>query len=113
MRLRCILLGLCVATAFAAGPLPLGFERNQGQTDRRVRYLARATDHTLFLTADAAVLSMARSAVRMRFHGGNRAAAIEGVDELAGRSNYFGARAITGISQFARVRYRDVWPGID
>lgn len=108
-----VLLGICAVAVLTAGPLPLSFEKNQGQTDGRARYLARARDHTLFLTADGAVLRLVRNAVRMQFHGGNRAAAIEGLDQMAGRSNYLGARTVTGIAPFARVRYRDVWPGID
>jgi uncharacterized protein (TIGR03437 family) len=113
MFFRLCLLGFCAAGMLTAGRLPLGFERNQGQTDGQVRYLARALDHTLFLTAEGAVLRMARDTVWVRFHGGNRAAAIDGLDQLAGHSNYLGAHATTGIAQFGRVRYRAVWPGID
>ena len=38
--------------------LPLTFERNAGQTDRRVKFLARGPGYTLFLTGDEAVLSL-------------------------------------------------------
>jgi len=41
--------------------LPLSFEPNRGQTDRRVRYLARGHGYTLFLTDSGAVLSFTRS----------------------------------------------------
>ena len=37
--------------------LPLAFEQNQGQTDTRVKYMARGNGYTLFLTADDAVFS--------------------------------------------------------
>jgi hypothetical protein len=37
---------------------PLGFERNDGQTDARVKFLSRGDGYTLFLTPSAAVLSM-------------------------------------------------------
>src|SRR5215469_15382613 len=40
------------------GTLPLSFEMNQGQTDPRVKFLARGKGYTLFLTADEAVLAM-------------------------------------------------------
>src|SRR5687767_1461569 len=43
------------ASAARAG-LPLTFEANRGQTDARVRYLARAAGHTVFLTGDEAVM---------------------------------------------------------
>ena len=38
------------------GKLPLQFEVNQGQADRRVKFLCRGNRHTLFLTATEAVL---------------------------------------------------------
>jgi hypothetical protein len=38
--------------------LPLAFEQNQGQTDARVKYMARGNGYTLFLTADDAVFSL-------------------------------------------------------
>jgi hypothetical protein len=40
------------------GKLPLSFEANQGQTDARVKFLARGPGYALFLTADEAVLSL-------------------------------------------------------
>jgi hypothetical protein len=59
------LLGVfCAMAAFSRTPaeqygrLPLAFEQNLGQTDARVRYLARSSDHTLFLTAEGAVLRL-------------------------------------------------------
>ena len=42
------------------GKLPLSFEANRGQTDRQVKFLARGSGYTLFLTGDAAVLSLRR-----------------------------------------------------
>jgi len=38
--------------------LPLAFERNQGQTDAQVEYLARGNGYMLFLTANDAVFSL-------------------------------------------------------
>jgi len=40
------------------GKLPLSFEANQGQTDARVRFLARGGGYTIFLTDDEAVLTL-------------------------------------------------------
>src|SRR3989475_3948215 len=40
------------------GKLPLSFEANKGQTDRRVKFLSRGTGYTLFLTSDEAVLAL-------------------------------------------------------
>jgi len=38
------------------GKLPLRFEANPGQTDEQVKFLARGTGHTLFLTPTEAVM---------------------------------------------------------
>ena len=38
--------------------LPLAFEENRGQTDARVKFLSRAANYNLFLTADGAVLTL-------------------------------------------------------
>ncbi|MGD1100881.1 MAG: choice-of-anchor D domain-containing protein, partial [Terriglobia bacterium] len=43
------------------GKLPLSFEANQGQTDARVRFLARGSGYTIFLTDDEAVLILRKS----------------------------------------------------
>jgi hypothetical protein len=55
--------------------------------------------------------------VRIAFAGARPSAPIEGLDPLAGRVNYFlGNNPTTwhrSIATYARVRYRDVWPGID
>jgi hypothetical protein len=42
------------------GQLPLGFEANEGQTDQRVRFLARGSGYSLFLTSNEAVLALRR-----------------------------------------------------
>ncbi len=112
--------------------LPLSFERNQGQTDRRVKFLARGPNYTLFLTSHEAVLALQRTAppvgekssaspqpavVRMKLVGADPAAAVSGVDELPGRSNYFvgndAQRWHTRIPTYAKVRYREVYRGVD
>jgi uncharacterized repeat protein (TIGR01451 family) len=44
--------------AKAYGKLPISFELNRGQTDDRVKFLARVAGYTVFLTQDEAVLSL-------------------------------------------------------
>ncbi|HXP16906.1 MAG TPA: SBBP repeat-containing protein, partial [Terriglobales bacterium] len=106
----------------AWGQLPLRFEPNQGQTDSQVRFLARGAGYGLFLTPDQAVLSLrspdrSASVVRMQLAGANPAARVSGADPLPGKSNYFigndPARWRRDIPQFARVRYQEVFPGVD
>jgi hypothetical protein len=101
--------------------LPLSFEENRGQTDAAVRFLARGFGFTLFLTEQDAVLAMEKpgrkDVIRMRFSGANPHPAVEGLDALAGRSNYFRgpdpSAWRTNVSQYRRVRYAGVYPGID
>ncbi len=121
--------------------LPLYFEVNRGQVDSSVRYLSRNGRYSLFLTDDAAVFSMiggefhkgplpkgfpykaegntnvTESAVRVRLVGANPHPEVEGLEPLPGRVNYL----IGGeqknwhrdIPTFGRVRFHNVYPGVD
>jgi hypothetical protein len=102
---------------------PLGFERNDGQTDARVKFLSRGDGYMLFLTPSAAVLSMrarsknAAEVLRMEMVGANSRAKIEGDDRLPGKSNYFIGNDPTkwhdNIPSYSKVWYRGVYPGVD
>ena len=116
-----------VLTAY--GQLPLIFERNQGQSDPRVKFLARGGGYTLFLTADEAVLALRHasndkrrsanpvSVLRMGLANASRQPDVVGDNELPGKSNYFigndPSKWHRDIPQFARVRYHNLYPGID
>jgi len=108
-----------VLTAF--GQLPLFFELNQGQSDRRVKFLARGSYYGLFLTADSAVLKLQKpgdaSVLSMKLLHASPGARVRGENELPGRSNYFigndPANWRRDIPQFAQVRYAEVYEGID
>ena len=110
--------------------LPLSFEANRGQTNPRVKYLARGRNYTLFLTGHDAVLALssgrsgrngqkpASSAViRLRLLGSASAVRVTGQSRLPGTSNYFLGNDPhnwhTQIPNYARVRYHQVYPGID
>jgi hypothetical protein len=45
----------------AYGKLPLSFEPNQGQTEARVKFVARGSGYSLFLTPQEAILALNRS----------------------------------------------------
>jgi uncharacterized repeat protein (TIGR01451 family) len=108
------------------GQVPLSFEPNRGQTDSRVKFLARGAGYGLFLTSDEAVLklqtrsgangSISTEEVAMKLVG-TSSASVAGAEELAAKSNYIIGRDRskwrTGIPQYARVRYDQVYPGID
>jgi uncharacterized repeat protein (TIGR01451 family) len=57
------------------------------------------------------------STVRLRLIGANTAAQAKGVDPLPGKSNYFvgndPSKWHTNVPTYAKVRYTDVYPGID
>ena len=110
-------LAILLSLAGACQAAPQVFEENCGQTDARVRYLSRASDHVAFFTSDAIVFRLPSAAVRMSAAGANRRATLEPLDRLPGLSNYFvgrnPARWRTGVRQFGGVRYRDLYPGID
>jgi hypothetical protein len=102
--------------------LPLSFERNQGQTDPRVKFLSLGSRHTIFFTPDGAVLRLsaagkADAALSMKLLGANPAPLIQGMDELPGKANYFigndPAAWRTNIATFAKVKYTDIYPAID
>lgn len=58
-----------------------------------------------------------QSVLRTRFVGSNPNPVLEGLDQLTGKSNYLMGddpkRWHTNIPQFASVKYRDVYPGVD
>ena len=122
------------------GKLPLVFEENQGQADLRARFLARGRGYTAFLTADSMVLSLRptnvlpipqtgnipatsnvpstpATTVQFRLSGATRNPAVVGEDQQLGRVNYFFGKDPTkwrtNVPTYARVRYRNVYPGID
>jgi hypothetical protein len=127
-----------VSTAY--GDFPLSFERNQGQTDPAVKFLARNGRQTLFLSAQEAVwrfdkppvqrengpqhdpfrrrtAALGSSVLRMQFDGADPNPRVEGLDETAGTSNYLDladqAKSVTGVAHFGRVRYDRLYPDID
>jgi len=106
----------------AYGKLPLYFEANRGQTDEQVRFLARGSRSMLFLTPSEAVLAfthrgVSRTVLRMTFIGANPEPSVVGAEELPGKANYFiGSDPVkwrTNVSTYAKVRYKNVYPGID
>jgi len=115
------------------GKLPLSFEANQGQTHKDVRFLSRGPGYSLYLTAGEAVLVLAKPntearrdaqraqvksvALRMNIVGAAPAPLVSGREELRGKANYFigkdPAQWHTNVPTYAKVHYREVYPGID
>lgn len=104
----------------AWGKLPLVFEANQGQADPSVDFLSRGAGYTLLLGPTEAVLALrgeVETRLRMTLAGSNVTHLVSGVEPLPGVMNSFIGRDPerwrTGIPTYARVEYRDVYPGID
>ncbi|HEY3618872.1 MAG TPA: SBBP repeat-containing protein, partial [Candidatus Sulfotelmatobacter sp.] len=122
---------------------PLAFEANQGQTDPQVKFMARGSGYTVFLTANSTVFAMHSSsqvsatrasqgregtaqsaaqkdrtaAIDMHLVGGNPESQISAGSQLPGRSNYFigndPSQWHANVAQYARISYRDVYPGVN
>jgi hypothetical protein len=127
--------------AISYGNLPLAFEENQGQAHGQAKYWARANGYALFLAANEALISLpgptsqaarpvkertgrqhppdstSAAVVRLHWAGANLHPVIAAADPFQFRSNYFiGKNAKkwrTNVAQYARVEYRDVYPGVN
>lgn len=114
--MRVFALALLISAAvFAAGKLPVAFEPNQGQADPQVQYLAHGKGYTLALRADRAEL-LGRGGRITTSLVGAKAAQGQAEAPLPGLVNYLVGDAAswrTGILTYQRVRYRQVYPGID
>jgi len=117
------------------GKLPLSFAANAGQTDKRVRFVARGIGFGLFLSSEEAVLSLSTGIVnsselnsarrkssadkvlRMKLIGAHARPSISGLEELPGRVNYFigndPRKWRKDVPAYSKVRYKNVYPGID
>ncbi|MCG3119198.1 MAG: hypothetical protein ALAOOOJD_01543 [bacterium] len=99
--------------------LPMAFEANQGQADEQVKFLARGSGYSLFLTANEAVLNLRKpagrdqspagvyldgnnnahsatkihqpksTALHLQLIGANSELRVVGLDELSSKTNYF------------------------
>jgi hypothetical protein len=120
--------------------MPLTFEANQGQTASGVKFLSRGKGYTAFLTAGGMVLSLRPSqplpaqpasnlaatansqrppntTLQFKLLGAAQNPVVIGEEPLRGKINYFigrdPAKWQTNVSTYARVRYKNVYPGID
>lgn len=122
------------------GKLPLTFEANQGQTNPQVKFLSHGNGYNVFLTAGGMVLSLGakqalpgasaadpvtqnssqpatKATVQFNLVGAARNPAVIGEDPQPGKANYFigsdPAKWQTNVSTYGRVRYKNIYPGID
>jgi len=125
------------------GRLPMSFELNRGQADPHVKYLARGRGYQVLLTESEAILRLqgvnrdgapgrlgdgaarrlgagedSRSAdLLVKLDGASPASQVIGLDSLPGKSNYLIGndpdKWHKDIPNYARVEYRDVYPGVN
>ena len=98
------------------GRLPLRFEENRGQFDSAVRFMAKSAGGKLQFSARGPEFLVGSSPVEIGLVHGNAAPKIEPLDRMPAVTNYMvGPRDQWhgSIANFARVRYQDVYPGID
>ena len=112
--------------------LPLQFEKNDGQTQESVEFLSRGPGYGIFLKPTGAALtlqakkpgsknrehqSLPPEILTMSLIGGNQHALATGVDPLPGTVNYITGNDPkewrSGISTYKRVRFAEMYPGID
>jgi hypothetical protein len=116
--------------------LPVTFEANNGQTGAQARFISRGIGYTAFLTNGGMVLSLRPSpsaaqqsvssttastqpltVLEFNLVGANPNPAVVGEDPQPGKVNYFigndRSKWHTNVATYAKVRYRNVYPGID
>ena len=102
---------------------PLFFEENSGQLDSQVRYVARTRRADVFLTRNAAVFALrgttidATDSFSIHWADSRPDVVVAGEQQLAGNAHYFigndPSKWQTGIPTFGKVRYRQLYRGVD
>ena len=99
--------------------MPLAFESNVGQYGPDVKFVARSAGATISLSKERVTLlvSDVKRRITITPVGINHLVHMEGLDETEGKSNYLlgadPAKWVTNVARYSRVRYRNVYPGID
>jgi hypothetical protein len=115
-------LPLSPALRAAFGRMPLYFVENRGQLDSRVGYYVQGKDETLYFGAEGVTLALAKAAdgsrwvIKLDFLGANPDIRPVGEDESGAVVSYFKdepEKWKTGLPAYARIIYRELWPGID
>ncbi|WP_378953204.1 SBBP repeat-containing protein [Pelosinus sp. sgz500959] len=105
--------------------LPIYFQLNRGQNNPEVKFLAQASGYNLLLTPSATVIILKPSAdtqastavLQLEMSGANEHPQLFGVEELPSKVNYFVGdtpdKWLTNIPTYAKVKYQNIYPGID
>ncbi len=110
--------------------IPLYFEPNRGQVAGEAQWITRAAGANVYITGPEVVLALLPKMpkeppsrplfthnVHMKLVGASREAKAEGLEPLGSYSSYFAGNTekewFTGIPHYGRIRYKDLYPGID
>jgi hypothetical protein len=99
---------------------PMGFEPNVGQTDKSIAFVARGRDYTVALSGAGGLwqhTAEAGPSVGVSLLGANPHPILAAEEPLQGVTNYMSgadrSKWHTDIPNYARVKYREVYPGVD
>src|SRR5579862_2573259 len=103
------------------GQLPLAFEENQGQFDPSIKFLARASGHSILITRDKVILALRNgkdsAAVSIQLFGALPSREPLAESPLASHSNYYQgndpSKWVVGVRHFGKIRVAGVRPGLD
>ena len=113
-RLAFSLMCLVAVTGISAAKessFPLFFVQNAGMVDASVRYLAETSEMKAAFASDSATFRIHGEQVQVRFEGANRDVALEGIEPLAARANFFIGQDPrewhTAVPTFQKILYRN------
>ena len=98
---------------------PLNFEPNKGQTDKAIKFLSRGNGYVFFLADNGAVLKFNKELkpIQMKFANANDSVKISPLNKHLEKVNYFIGNNkknwLKGINTFGKVKYSNLYPGID
>ncbi len=112
------LLFFLIPCLLSAASSRIQFEPNHGQTDARVRYLARTPQGMVFFTGASIVFSRPEAApITFDLAGSNPSAEWNPADATGNTTTYHvgrdKSRWAEDVPQYARLVRRNVYPGID
>lgn len=99
---------------------PVAFEPNRGQAAKEFEFVAKGMGYAVGLTGAGARITLASTpmtspdTVSLNLIGARHGNAGQPADQLKSVSSYLrGQTSISGLPMFAKVRYAQVWPGVD
>lgn len=107
------------------GKLPISFEPNRGQTDKRVKFLANGTNYSMFLNGSETFVNLRAkeknkiksSTVRMSLQNASENSQAIGIDETQAKTNYLIGndpdKWQTEVPNYKKVKFEKVYEGID